>query len=203
MSWKHVFTAQKASCILCCKSVVSRSMDVLLCSHETTQEVLLLVLVSLAQERHGHVSVGTKERHKNDQKAETPLLWRSLTELGLLSLEKRGLQRDLIAAFQYIKWTEEKDGERLFSGACREKSRVNSFKLKEKVRKKDLDWIKGRLFIYLLFFFMLRVVRPWNNLPREAVDALDTLEGFKVGFVRALSNLVSLKMSLPMAEGVE
>lgn len=128
-------------------------MDVLLCSHETTQEVLLLVLVSLAQERHGHVSVGTKERHKNDQKAETPLLWRSLTELGLLSLEKRGLQRDLIAAFQYIKWTEEKDGERLFSGACREKSRVNSFKLKEKVRKKDLDWIKGRLFIYLLFFF--------------------------------------------------
>ncbi|KFM04915.1 hypothetical protein AS27_09908, partial [Aptenodytes forsteri] len=38
-------------------------------------------------------------------------------------------------------------------------------------------------------FFTTRVVRPWNRLPREVVDA-PSLEVFKVGLDRALSNLV-------------
>jgi len=36
---------------------------------------------------------------------------------------------------------------------------------------------------------MMRVVKPWNSLPREMVD-IPSFETFKVGTDRALSNLV-------------
>ena len=38
-------------------------------------------------------------------------------------------------------------------------------------------------------FFTVRVVRPWNRLPREVVDAL-SLEVFKARLDGALSNLI-------------
>ena len=38
-------------------------------------------------------------------------------------------------------------------------------------------------------FCTVRVVRHWNRLPREAVDAL-SLEAFKARLDRAVSNLV-------------
>ncbi|KFV08427.1 hypothetical protein N339_01664, partial [Pterocles gutturalis] len=38
-------------------------------------------------------------------------------------------------------------------------------------------------------FFIVRVVRHWNRLPREAVDA-PSLEVFKARLDKALSNLV-------------
>ena len=51
-------------------------------------------------------------------------------------------------------------------------------------------------------FFMMRLVRHWNRLPREAM-AVPSLEEFNARLDGALSNLVWWKMSLPMAGGLD
>ncbi|KAK4829936.1 hypothetical protein QYF61_007659 [Mycteria americana] len=103
-----------------------------------------------------------------------------LGELGLFSLEKRRLQGDLIAVFQYLKGAYKKDGDKRFSRACCDRTKGNGFKLKEGrfrlgIRKK---------------FFTMRVVKHWNQLPREVVVDAPSLETFKVRLDGALSNLV-------------
>ena len=64
-------------------------------------------------------------------------------------------------AFQSLKGAYKKDGDGLFSQPCCDNTRGSGFKLKEGrfrlgLRKKS---------------FTLRVVRHWNKLPREVVDA--------------------------------
>ena len=114
-----------------------------------------------------------------------------LRELRLFILEKRCLWEDLVAAFQYLKGAYRKGGEGLFIRECSDRVRVNSFRLKE-----------GRFRLGMRKqFFPVRVVRHWNRLPREVVDA-PSLEVFKSRLDGALSNLVWWKVSLPMAEGV-
>jgi len=95
--------------------------------------------------------------------------------LGLFCLEKRRLQVDPVAAFQYLNGAYKKAGEGLLQRAGSSRTRSNRFKLKEgrfrlDIRKK---------------FFTMRMMRHWNRLPREAVGAtsLEVLDG-------ALSNLV-------------
>jgi len=97
----------------------------------------------------------------------------------MLSLEKRRLQRDLTAAFQHMKGAYRKDGESIFSRACCDRPRSNGFILWEG---------RFRLNIRKIYFTM-RVVKHWNGLPREVVEA-PCLETFKVRLDRALSNLV-------------
>ncbi|GAB0207982.1 hypothetical protein GRJ2_003263900 [Grus japonensis] len=102
-----------------------------------------------------------------------------LRELGLFSLEKRRLWGDLIVAFQYPKGAYRKAGEGLFMREYSDRTRGNGFMLKEGpfrlgVRKK---------------FFTVRVVRHWNRLPREVVEA-PSLKVFKARLDEALGNLV-------------
>jgi len=102
-----------------------------------------------------------------------------LRELELFSLEKRRLQGDLIAAFQYLKGACKKAVEELFTSACSDRRRGNGFKLKEGRFRSD---IRKK-------FFVMRVVRHWNRLPREVVDT-PSLEVLKARLDGALSNLV-------------
>ena len=102
-----------------------------------------------------------------------------LRELGLFNLEKRRLRGDLRAAFQCLKGNYRKEGDRLFSRLCGNRTRGNCFKPKEgrfrlSIRKKS---------------FTVRVVRHWNRLPRDVVD-VPSLETFRVRVAQALSNLI-------------
>ena len=65
------------------------------------------------------------------QEVEHPPCEDRLEELGLCSLEKRRLQGELIAVFQYLKRSYRKEGDRLFIRIYCDKTSRNSFKLKE------------------------------------------------------------------------
>jgi len=98
--------------------------------------------------------------------------------LGLFRLEKRRLRGDLIAAFQYLKGAYKKDGEGLFTRVCSDRTGGKGCKLKE-----------GRFRLDIRKTFFMNVVKHWQMLPREAVDA-PSLEVFKARLDGALSNLV-------------
>ena len=54
-----------------------------------------------------------------------------LRELGMFILEKRRLQGDLTAAFQYLEGSYKKSGEGLFTWVDNDRRRANGLKLKE------------------------------------------------------------------------
>ena len=82
-------------------------------------------------------------------------------------------------AFLYVKGGYKKEGDRLFSRVCCDRTKAHDFKCKE--HRFQLDTRKKS--------FTVRVVKHWNRLPREVVNA-PSLETFKVRVDRALSNLV-------------
>ena len=108
--------------------------------------------------------------------------------MGLFSLEKRRLRRDLIAAFQYLKKADKKDRDGLLNRACSGRRRDNGFKPKGGRFKLDIRKT----------FFTMRVVKPWPRLPREVVDA-PSLETFKARLDGALSNMIQVKVSMVIA----
>lgn len=89
------------------------------------------------------------------------------------------MHRDLTATFQYLKGAWVGTGWGLFIRNCDDRTRSNMHKLKEGKYRSD---IRKK-------FFTARVVRHWNTLPRQAVDA-PVLAVFKGRLGKTLSSLV-------------
>jgi len=101
-----------------------------------------------------------------------------LRELGLFSLEKRRLRGDLIALYRYLKGGCSEAGVGLFFQLTSDRTRSNGLKL----HRGGLDWILGKI-------SLLRVVKPFNRLPREG-GGVASLEVFKKRVDFALLDMV-------------
>ena len=80
-------------------------------------------LLEQVQRRITKIIQGMEHPHYEDR----------LRELGPFSLEKRRLQGDLIAAFQYLKGSYIKEGNRLFTGVSCDGMQGKDFSLKQEI----------------------------------------------------------------------
>jgi len=93
-----------------------------------------------------------------------------------------------MAACQYLNGSYRKEGDSLFGGVCGDKTRGNGFKLREVRFRLD---IRNKS-------FTVRVVRHWNGLSRDMVNA-PSLETFKARLDQVLGSLTCAVLSLCIA----
>ena len=128
----------------CGQQVEGRDPVPLFCTGEASPGVLCPDAESSVQEGHEPAGACPEESHRNDPREHLSYEDR-LRELGLFSLEKRRLR----AVCQYLQGSYRKEGNRLFSRVCGDRTRRKGFKLKEGELRLDIR----------IIFFTIRVVK--------------------------------------------
>ena len=101
-----------------------------------------------------------------------------LRAVGLVSLEKGRLRRDLPNAYKYPAGGSQVDGARLFSAVPTDRTRGDGHKLER--RKSHLD---------MRNFFTVRLTEHWDGLPGEVVQSASP-EMFSIHLDALLWNLL-------------
>ena len=110
MSRQCVLAAQKANCILGCnkRSMTCRLWEVIVPRHPAPVRTCLESCVQLWGSQHKKDMEMLEQVQRRATRMIKELEHLSsedrLRELGVFSVDKRRLQGDLIAAFQYLKW---------------------------------------------------------------------------------------------------